>query len=165
MYECQKSGLEFCKTAPYIFRAEQLICATPEQIFEVFEDPQAWTQWVPPIEHVEWTSPKPFARGTTRTVRMKGGLILEEEFIRWEPSKRMAFYFARISKAYFEAVVEDYRVTDLGNGACQIVWLFCLQPRGIMKFFFALARPFLAGNNRKVLGRLKEYVERRYAAQ
>lgn len=81
MYQCKKPGLEFCKTAPYCFKSNQVIAATPEQIFEVFEDPDAWPQWVPPIKHVEWTSPKPFGQGTTRTVTMKGGIILEEEFM------------------------------------------------------------------------------------
>ena len=33
---------------------------------------------------MEWTSPKPFGLGTTRTVTMSGDLAGYEEFIAWE---------------------------------------------------------------------------------
>ena len=62
--ECTRVGLEFLEHTENVFKAEEIIRATPEQIFavfeEVFEDAHAWTVWALPIQHVEWTSPKPF---------------------------------------------------------------------------------------------------------
>ena len=42
MYGCRPVGLEFCETAPHRFVAEVVVRATPEQIFDVFEDPDSW---------------------------------------------------------------------------------------------------------------------------
>ena len=67
MSECRKVGPSFFASAPARFEATVEVEATPQKIFEVFEDAHAWTVWALPIKKVEWTSPKPFGVGTTRT--------------------------------------------------------------------------------------------------
>jgi hypothetical protein len=59
-------------TPKNVFKAEEIIKARPEVIFDVLEDPLSWTVWAFPIQKVEWTSPKPFGIGTTRSVHMMG---------------------------------------------------------------------------------------------
>ena len=44
-FECMKVGLEFLEQTGNVFKAEEIVRATPEQIFEVFEDAHAWTEW------------------------------------------------------------------------------------------------------------------------
>ena len=60
MYRCEAVGLEFLDRAPARFDSVVDVRATPQQIFDVFEDAHAWTVWAPMIRKVEWTSPKPF---------------------------------------------------------------------------------------------------------
>ena len=36
-FECTKVGLEFLDQTRNVFKAEEIVAATPEQIFEVFE--------------------------------------------------------------------------------------------------------------------------------
>ena len=92
---CKKVGLSYLTQAKHRFYAVEVIKATPDQIFDAFEDPYSWTVWATPIQNVEWTSPKPFQLGTTRTVSMSGGIVGYEEFIAWERGKQYGILFYR----------------------------------------------------------------------
>ena len=148
MYACQSVTLDFFEQAPFRFEASVEVPATPDAIFDSFEDAHAWTVWVPPIRHVEWTSPKPFGVGTTRTVTMSGGMIGREEFIAWERGSRMAFRFVESSQKNLRAFAEDYQVVELGPGASQLTWKVAMEVTGInrtlMPLFAPLMRPGLA---------------------
>lgn len=165
MFPCKTVGLDFLETASHRFHAEEIIAATPEQIFEVFEDAHAWTVWATPIQKVEWTSPKPFGLGTTRTVSMSGGLVGEEVFIAWERGKRMAFCFTAMSRDSMESFAEDYQVTDLGDGTCRAQWTMAMQPRGFSKVMLTVFSPVMAWFNRRMFRSFRQQVESRYAAQ
>ena len=158
-YECTPVGLEFLEQTKNVYRSEVVVKATPEQIFEVFEDDVAWTVWALPIQRVEWTSPKPFGVGTTRTVYMMGDMNGYEEFIAWEPGKRMAFTFLGCSKENPEKFLEDYRVTDLGNGTCRVVWYMAMDKRGEPKWTDALTRPIMRMANQWMFKKFKKYTE------
>ena len=81
-------------------------------------DGKAWTEWLP-LTGVTWTSPQPFAVGTTRTVSV-GEMEIDEVFFAWEEGRRMAFYFAA-SALPVSAAVEDYRVVEVPGG-CELQW-------------------------------------------
>lgn len=91
----------------------------PSAVWAALLDGEAWTQWLP-ITKVTWTSPKPFAVGTTRTVEV-GPQVIEETFFAWDEGSRMAFRFER-SSLPLSAAVEDYRVVPTAGG-CELVWL------------------------------------------
>ena len=162
-FECTKVGLEFLNQTKNVFRAEEIVRATPEQVFEVFEDAHAWTVWAMPIQRVEWTSPKPFGVGTTRTVSMMGGMDGYEEFVAWERGKRMAFTFVGCSKDATEKFLEDYRVTDLGDGRCKVEWYMAMEPRGFSQNLMWMTRPIMRLANRRMFRKFKVYTEN-YAA-
>ena len=158
-FECTPVGLDFLQQTKNVFRAEEIIKASPETIFEVFEDEHAWTVWAMPIQKVEWTSPKPFGVGTTRSVHMLGDMVGYEEFIAWEPGKRMAFTFVGCSKDATEKFLEDYRVTDLGNGSCRVEWYMAMEPRGFSRNLMWMTRPLLRFANRRMFKKFREYTE------
>ena len=68
-----------------------------EQLFATLEDGPSWTKWTGVIREVTWTSLKPFAQGTTRTLTFCGGITFDEVFWAWEPNQRMAFSTALVS--------------------------------------------------------------------
>lgn len=125
--ECDKVGLDFFETAPTLHRARRTVSATPAQVFAVLHDADSWVAWAFPITGVEWTSGFPLEVGSTRTVRMKGDLVAEEQFIAYEDGVRMAFRFDRASKDSIRAFAEDYQVTDLGNGRCVVEWTMAMD--------------------------------------
>lgn len=164
MHDCKEVGLSFFESTKNCYKATVEINATPEQVFECFEKAEAWSTWAPPITKVEWTSPKPFGLGTTRTVSMLAGLVGDEVFIAWDYPKRMAFCFTACSKDLVESFAEDYEVTVLDNGKTQVVWTMAMAVKGagsVMMPFFA---PFMRMANQWMFGRFKKYVEA-YAKQ
>ena len=163
-HDCTPVGLDFLEKTSNVFKAEEIVRATPAQIFEVFEDAQAWTEWAQPIQKVEWTSPKPFGVGTTRTVSMSGDLVGYEEFIAWEEGVRMAFTFVGCNKNTVESFLEDYRVTDLGDGRCRVEWYMALETRGFSRKLMWLTRPIMRFANRRMLRKFADYTEARVSS-
>ncbi|MCB1701058.1 MAG: SRPBCC family protein [Halioglobus sp.] len=158
-FKCTPVGLEFLEQTKNVFKAEEIVKASPEEIFEVFEDAHSWTVWAMPIQKVEWTSPKPFGVGTTRSVYMMGGMVGYEEFIAWEPGKRMAFTFLGCNKDATEKFLEDYRVTDLGDGSCRVEWYMAMEPRGASRHMMWLTRPLMRFANRRMFSKFRKYTE------
>lgn len=156
---CEKVGLDYFDDAPLRFTATETIAATPDQVFAVFLDAEAWTKWVSAITGVDWTSPFPLEVGSTRTVHMRGGLAAYEEFIAWEPGVRMAFRFNEMSKAAAAAFGEDYQVTDLGDGTCRVDWVMAMTPKGASRYTIPVIKPVMAAFIRKTLGNFRRYVE------
>jgi len=95
---------------------------------------------------------------------MMGDMIGYEEFIAWEPGKRMAFTFVGCSKDATEKFLEDYRVTDLGDGSCRVEWYMAMDTRGFSKHLMWMTRPLLRLANRRMFKKFKKYTET-YAAQ
>jgi hypothetical protein len=104
---------------------------SPEQLFAIFEDPEAWPRWAwPGIRHVEWTSPKPYGVGTTRTVSLLTGIKVYEDFNVWDAPHEMAFTFYGMSEEVFSRFGEHYKVDDLGDGRCRLTWTVAYDPIG-----------------------------------
>ncbi len=95
-FSCSTVDLKFLDSAPIKFVNEVEINASPERVFDVFEDGKSWPKWFKEVVKVEWTSPKPFGVGTTRTVTLKT-MTVHEKFIAWDTGKRFTFYFTATS--------------------------------------------------------------------
>ena len=155
---CERVGLDYLETNRFRWTAAEVVDATPARVFEVFQDGEAWRRWVQAITAVEWTSGFPLSVGSTRTVRMVGGLTAWEEFIAWEPGERMAFRVNEVSRPLVRAFAEDYRVTDVGLGQSRIDWTMAFTPAGPVGAPFALAGPAVAFGVRDTLKRLRRYL-------
>lgn len=160
MNRCRDVGMDFFDTAPARFVAEVEVRATPGQIFDAFEDAEAWPAWALPIRRVEWTSPKPFGVGTTRTVTMIGG-VGKEVFIAWERGRHMAFRFTETSMPQTAAFAEDYLVTDLGGGRTRVRWTMAMEPTGASAVVVRVVGFAMRWGLRVMLNRFRGYVEGR----
>lgn len=162
MHACEKVGLDFIDTAKNRYRNSVDLAITPEQLFEVFEDADAWPQWAKVIRHVEWTSPLPPTVGTTRTVTMLGKLQGAEEFLVYSPCTRMAFRFNEASEKSIRAFAEDYEVVPIPGG-CRLTWTLALEVGGPGRHFMPVSG--IASNLafRKFLRNLRSYTDRRFS--
>jgi uncharacterized protein YndB with AHSA1/START domain len=139
-YPCDKIEDGWVDTAPVRMMNSVDIDATPEQIWAAFEDASAWPRWARAITNVSWTSPQPFGVGTTRTVTMRGGLVADEEFISWEPYRRMGFRFNEASMNGASAFAERYTLEPLPRGRTRVVWVMAMAPGGVSKAIVPLVR-------------------------
>lgn len=164
MYACERVDLSFIENAPFRFRNSVDLAITPEQLFEVLADAESWPRWAPVITKVTWTSPEPRGVGTTRIVEMRGGLVGDEEFIAWEPFRRMAFRFNECSTRSVKAFAEDY-VVEVIPGGCRLTWTMAQQPDGAARLAMLFAGPLLNLGLRRFLRNLRSYTDARAAQQ
>ena len=77
----------------------------------------------------EWTSPRPFGVGTTRTMRVAfGAIVVHEHFFRWEEGRRKSFSVHEASLPLFNRLAEDYLVEPLGKDRCRFTWTLAFEP-------------------------------------
>ncbi len=128
-FDCAAVGPEFFETAPWRFQASAELPVSAEAAFALWEDPAAWPHWFPAILGVEWTSPKPFGVGTTRTVRLATATVFER-FFRWEPGRRFSFHLDahRAPLPIFRALAEDYLLEPLGGQRCRFTYTVGIDP-------------------------------------
>lgn len=165
-HACEAFGMDYFDLAPERHRFEVELDISPEGLFAVFEDPDAWPNWAwPGIVGVDWTSDKPYGPGTTRTVHLVGGLDVYEDFFVWDPPHQMAFHLYGATEKIWSRFGEHYAVTDLGNDRCKLVWRFSSTPAGIYKWLMPPGRLMI----RFVLGgymrRLQKVVRERAPGQ
>lgn len=83
---------------------------------------------------INWTSPRPFAVGTTRQAKVLGGVLkVQEHFFIWDEGRRYAFYVTKANAPLFRSVAEDYVVEPDGDGRCRFTWTIALTPTGLGK--------------------------------
>lgn len=127
MPTCNTVDLDFLQSAPVKIVNIVDIQATPEQIFAVFEDEHAWPKWFKGIVDVEWTSPKPYGVGTTRTVSL-GALKVWEHFIHWDQNKRFTFYFTKTNLPFVKALAEDYELVAVNENTTRFSYTVAYDP-------------------------------------
>jgi hypothetical protein len=82
--------------------------------------------WCRLLSSVEYTSPRPFGVGTTRTAALLGVLRLREVFIRWEEGRRQSFLVDRANLPLFRRFGEDYLVERSAEGS-RLTWTFAYE--------------------------------------
>jgi len=163
MFPCERVDLSFLENAPFRFHNSVDLAITPEQLFEVLGDAEAWPRWAKAITKVTWTSPEPRGVGTTRIVNMHGGLVGDEEFLAWEPFTRMAFRFNECSTRAVAAFAEDYQV-EVIPGGCRLTWTMAQKPAGPARVAMVAVGPLLNLGLRRFLKNLRGYTDARFAA-
>lgn len=132
-FQLDRVGADFVETAPARFVNSVVIEAAPAQIWAVLTDAAAWPRWAKAIKHVEWTSTPPFGVGTTRTVRMAGRMTVSEEFIVWEPDRRMAFRFNEATMNGVGAFAELYTLDEISPERTRVTWVMAMRPAGVSR--------------------------------
>ena len=81
---------------------------------------------------IDWTSPRPFTTGTTRTVRVLGGLfVIDESYVRWEEGRRKVFVGVRMNLPLIHRFAEDYLVEPMGSDRSRFTWTAVWEPTAL----------------------------------
>ena len=85
--------------------------------------------WCRVVSRVKWTSPRPFGVGTTRTLRLRGGLLsVDERYFRWEEGRRKSFCVVGASLPLFRRFAEDYLVEEVSPTSSRLTWTIAAEP-------------------------------------
>lgn len=159
-YPMAPTDSSFYEQAPVRFDNAVEVPVPAAVAWKILEDDHSWTVWAGVIDHVEWTSPKPFGLGTTRTVTMaKGAMVGWEQFIAWDPGKRMGFCFTEATMDGIARFAEDWHVTPTGANSCSVRWIMCMDPKGINKYILKLFAPIMRWNFKRYLKKLSQYAQ------
>lgn len=126
-FRCRPADETFLDQAPLRLRGEFLIARPAKRIWAdlTSDNPLSWCRI---LQRVEWTSPRPFGVGTTRTVRaLWGANVLREEYFRWEEGRRHSFFVVEASAPLFRRLAEDYLVEPTGEGSCRFTWTIAVE--------------------------------------
>jgi carbon monoxide dehydrogenase subunit G len=160
MYPCERVELSFLDDAAHRFRNSVELAVTPEQVFEVLADADAWPKWASVITKVTWTTPEPRGVGTTRTVDMRAGIVGNEEFLVWEPFTRLAFRFNDCSTRTVAAFAENYDIVATPGG-CRLTWTVALKTAGPGQWSVTLVRPLINATFQRFLRNLRRLTDER----
>ncbi len=95
----------------------------------VADDPMSYCRI---ISRIDWTSSRPFSAGTTRTVRVVGGLfVFDESYVRWEDGRRKVFVGVRSNLPLTRRFAEDYLVEPVGADRCRFTWTAVWEPTAL----------------------------------
>ena len=132
MYPLEPAGDDLLRRAQAHSVAEREIPVSAEHLFSTLEEGATWCKFFPVIRKAEWTSPRPFGEGTTRTVTVVGGVHLDEVFWTWKPGSRMGFAITAASNRALKGLVELYDVTPLEDQRCKLRWEMGMELNGRM---------------------------------
>ena len=152
MFKLEPCDASTFETAPTVFRDTMDIARpAPEVWRELVAD--GALGWCRALAGAQWTSPRPFGVGTTRTMRVAGALVIHENFFRWEEGRRKSFYVVEANLPLFKYFGEDYLVEETGPGACRFIWTMAGQSTPLA----APGGPLLAGLVRSIFADTRKH--------
>ena len=139
MRSIEPQTLEWAPSAPVQNRARARSTASPDAVWSVLADQEAWPSWFPRITKVA-VAPGPVGVGAQRTVTLRG-LTVEERFIGWEPGRLFAFTGVAVRPNAFSALVEQCVLEPTPTGGTDITWVQSLSPGStVFRAVFLLGR-------------------------
>ncbi len=157
-FKLENQGLEYTKNAPFSFKNEIIINATPNKVFDVLAG-DTWKHWFKDFVGVKWTSQGPYGIGSTRIVDLKP-LSVKEKFLAWEYGKRYSFLIYEITLPLVKSMLEDMQLEETEDGKTLFRWNVYYTPSLIMLIIHPIARAIFGGMFKQSLNNLANYVQK-----
>jgi uncharacterized protein YndB with AHSA1/START domain len=156
-YPLEPADETFFDTAPYVYRYPVDLAVPPERVWESLTSDRALADWGLGLRSLEWTSPRPFGVGTTRSVALFGNsFAIRERFFRWEDGSRKSFHGTELSRPLLRRFAEDYLVEKTADGS-RFTWTIALEPTAKTKRLLQVTSPLNGLVFRAVPARAKRY--------
>src|SRR4051812_49234808 len=130
-FACQPVDESFFASAPVRMSARFDVALPAAEVWDELtgERPLYWCRI---LQEVKWTSPRPFAVGTTREVKaLWGANVLREHYFRWEEGRQHSFYVVEATAPLASRFAEDYLVEPTGEGSCRFTWTIAFAPKAL----------------------------------
>lgn len=142
-YPLAESDDDFLCYAEFRFAHTVDVPVAAEQVWAAFSADDALVSFSRSITGAEWTSPRPFGVGTTRTVTIgHGAASLRERFYRWDEESRMTFTVDAANRPGFRRFAEDVALEPIAGGT-RFTWTFAVEPAPRLAPVLAASRPLL----------------------
>jgi uncharacterized protein YndB with AHSA1/START domain len=118
--------LEWAATAPVQIEGRARSAASPDAVFAVLADHEAWPQWFGGLKEVTVTGAAEGV-GARRQVRIPMSTV-DEVFIAWEPGRLFAFTGTEARPGFCRSLVEHCTLEPTSDGGTDITWTMCVEP-------------------------------------
>jgi uncharacterized protein YndB with AHSA1/START domain len=149
-YPLEPCDETFFQTAPHIYRFEVDLPVPPARVWESLTSDNSFADWGPLAKSVQWTSPRPFGVGTSRTVVLAGAaMTVHEQYFRWDEGQRHSFYVREANRPLLRRMAEDYVIEERPAGS-RLTWTFALEGTARTSLLVKALSP----GNRLLFGRM-----------
>jgi hypothetical protein len=143
--------IEWVSESPVRIPARTTATAAPAAVFAVLADHLAWPEWFGSVRKVEVIGAAE-GIGATRRVHA-AGMVIEEEFIAWDPGRRWAFTATALRPAFTRSLVEDCGLVAT-DGGTEITYTMHLDPPPALRPVVAAAAPMIRRQLSRALANL-----------
>lgn len=131
----------FVESAPVRIEATAVVRAPRQAVWDVLVDHRHWPEWFgSSLRRCEPTSSDEAGVGSTRTVVLRGGAEIHEQFIVWDEPELWAFTAVAMSPAAFTSLVERVVLAPLGDHHTRATYTMALTPTWWMRPVVPLLR-------------------------
>jgi uncharacterized protein YndB with AHSA1/START domain len=126
-YPLEPADETFFSTAPFRHTYPVELPVPPERLWASLTSDEGMAAWGLGVG-LQWTSPRPFGVGTTRTVVLPlHAMTVHEHFFRWDDGRRKSFYVEEANHRMLKRFAEDYLV-EATPGGSRFTWTIALEP-------------------------------------
>jgi hypothetical protein len=155
-YPCEPVDETYFDTTPYRHSYPVDLDVAPERVWQSLTSDRALADWGLGIS-LEWTSPRPFGIGTTRSVVLPlHAVTVHERFFGWDEGHRMSFFVTEANRPLLRSFAEDYLVEPTATGS-RFTWTVALTPSDRAKTLVRLSDPITDLVCRSVPRRARAY--------
>lgn len=156
-FKNERVGLDYLDAAPFRFVNECELTATPDEVFAILADADAWPRWFSDFRSATWLTPEPRGVGARRHVVLKS-LQAKEEFLAWEPGRRFAFFMLETTLPLTSSMAEDYALEALPNGRTRLVWTAAYTLKPLARVIHPILRVIFGRMFSRATAGLQRYV-------
>ena len=154
---------DFVDRAPLRIAVDEILNATPEEVFDTLGDAPSWMQWFPNMRHASWITPPPHDVGSQRRVDV-GGLRVSEEFVVWDRPHRWGFTFLEVNIPFARAGVELAELSPAAGGGTRVQYTMALDPPAPLRLLAPVLVPGIRRSLRQGLRGLDRHLADRRRA-
>jgi hypothetical protein len=114
--------------APFQFRAEATLDATPDAVFDELGDPSLW---YPLMQRSVWRTGATSGVGAEREVTVSLFGEFREQMLAWDRGARCAFTMIGTTSPLIARMAEDWRLSGAGAGKAHLEWIVVATPTTI----------------------------------
>ncbi|MFI0968003.1 SRPBCC family protein [Streptomyces sp. NPDC021080] len=129
--------------------------APPDAVFrELAETPYGWPAWFPGFASAGYVGDPPYGAGTSRRVRLVGGVHALETVLVSNPVRRFAYRVEEAGVPGVRAMMEDWQLTPSRYGGTILHWTIALDVGQPLRAVWRGSRPLLVRAFRRAARRL-----------
>ena len=130
------------------------IPCTPERLFESFENPIEWKQW---LGLTTLSLEGEYETGWSRVMSL-GPLKATEIFVVYDPPRRMMFHFGSSNKNLRMRRFAEHWVVERTPTGCDLIWNFGFELKGSARLAAPLVKRFTAAAAKNAFGKLARHM-------